>query len=195
MTSGLANGVDGAAHRGALAADGVTVAILGRASTRPYPRASTVTLRPRSRHAGLSAQGVRSRRQRGAARNFPRRNRIIGEDGGRHAGGGGRQTQRLARLPRDLAAAQGREVFAVPGAIHNPLAKGCHALLRDGAKLVECAADVLSELGALVPDGTTVPETKGGRPRRRSTTRIIASCSNALDYMRVRVDTLIDASD
>lgn len=146
ITSGLAEGIDGAAHRGALAGNGTTIAVLGTGSDRIYPR----------QHLGLADQI----RQRGVllseqpvgapprSINFPRRNRIIS---GLSLGVlvVEASTQSGSLITARLAAEQGREVFAVPGSINNPLARGCHSLLRDGAKLVETVTDILEELPAL----------------------------------------------
>lgn len=145
ITSGLALGVDGAAHEGALRA-GRTVAVCGTGLDRVYP----------ARHKALAhriaAQGALvSEFPPGTvvqAANFPRRNRLIaGLSLGTLVVEAALQSGSLitARLALDY----GREVFAIPGSIHNPLARGCHALIREGAKLVECAGDVVEELGAL----------------------------------------------
>ncbi len=143
IVSGLALGIDAAAHRGGLAAPGSTVAILGTGIDLVYPQ----------RNAALGAEIA----ERGlllsefplgtpaAAHNFPRRNRLISG----LAQGCLVIEAALASgslITARLAAEQGREVFAVPGSIHSPLSKGCHALLKSGAKLVESAEDVLSEL-------------------------------------------------
>lgn len=146
ITSGLAEGIDGAAHRGALSGSGTTIAVLGTGPDRVYPR----------QHLGLADQI----RQRGLlvseqpvgapprSTNFPRRNRIIS---GLSLGVlvVEASTQSGSLITARLAAEQGREVFAVPGSINNPLARGCHSLLRDGAKLVETVTDILEELPAL----------------------------------------------
>ncbi|MCG6875060.1 MAG: DNA-processing protein DprA [Betaproteobacteria bacterium] len=162
IVSGLALGIDAAAHRGALAGRSSTVAVLGTGIDVIYPprnaqlaeeiatRGVMVTEFP------IGAPPVRE--------NFPRRNRIISG---------------LARgvlvveaaissgslITARMAVDQGRDVYAVPGSIHSPLAKGCHALIKQGAKLVESAEDVLSELGVvgasdathLAPGVTDVP--------------------------------------
>jgi DNA processing protein len=146
ITSGLALGVDGAAHRGALEAGGKSIAVAGTGLDRVYP----------ARHRDLAHEIVRQ----GALvsefplgtppkpENFPVRNRIIS---GLCLGtlvveavlsSGSLITARLATE-------QGREVFAIPGSIHAPQARGCHALIRQGAKLVETAQDILEELGPL----------------------------------------------
>jgi DNA processing protein len=143
IVSGLALGIDAAAHRGALAHPGGTVAVVGTGLDRVYPA------RNRDLAHALAARGALvSEFAPGtppAPANFPRRNRVISG---------------LARgvlvveatlssgslITARLAGEQGREVFALPGSIHSPFSKGCHRLIRDGAKLVETAQDILDEL-------------------------------------------------
>lgn len=146
ITSGLALGIDGAAHRGALDAGGVTLAVTATGLDRVYP----------ARHRELAHEIV----ARGALiseyplgmpplpANFPVRNRLISGmalgvlvvEAAVNSG---------SLITARLATDQGREVFAIPGSIHSPLSRGCHALIRQGAKLVETAQDILEELGAL----------------------------------------------
>lgn len=143
IVSGLALGIDAAAHRGALAGPGSTIAVLGTGVDVIYPR----------QHASLAADIV----ERGllisefplgapaAAHHFPRRNRLISG----LARGCLVVEAALASgslITARAAADQGRDVFAIPGSIHSPLSKGCHALIKQGAKLVESAEDVLVEL-------------------------------------------------
>jgi DNA processing protein len=143
IVSGLALGVDAAAHRGALAGAGSSVAVLGTGADIVYParnRALAHELAERGALVSEFALGTRP-----LAANFPRRNRLIsGLALGclvveAAADSGSLITARLANE-------QGREVFAIPGSIHSPLAKGCHALIKQGAKLVESAHDILEEL-------------------------------------------------
>ncbi|MWV14776.1 DNA-protecting protein DprA [Pseudomonas sp. L-22-4S-12] len=144
ITSGLALGIDGAAHQGALDAAGKTVAVLGTGLLRLYPQ----------RHVGLAARIVEGG---GAlvselpldcppqASNFPRRNRIISGlalgvlvvEASPSSG---------SLITAKLAAEQGREVYAIPGSIHHPCARGCHQLIRDGATLVESVEHILEAL-------------------------------------------------
>lgn len=162
IVSGLAVGIDAAAHRGGLSGSGSTVAVLGTGVDVVYPR----------RNAELAAQIAEcgllvSEFPLGtapAAYNFPRRNRLIsGLSRGclvveAAAASGSLITARAA-------ADQGREVFAIPGSIHSPLSKGCHALIKSGAKLVESADDVLAELAGFRQSGyasTTARRAPGG---------------------------------
>lgn len=144
IISGLALGIDAAAHRGALAAGGATVAVIGTGPDRLYP-AGNLELAQRIVEAGA----VISEFPLGTpplAANFPRRNRIIsGLASGVLVVEAAPQSGSL--ITARLAAEQGREVFAIPGSIHSPVARGCHQLIKQGAKLVETAADILEELG------------------------------------------------
>lgn len=147
ITSGLAMGIDAAAHRGALEAAGTTVAVTATGPDRVYPaRHRQLAHEIAARGAIVTEFPVGTGPQRS---HFPRRNRLISAlalgtlvvEAGLRSG---------ALITARLAAEQGREVFAVPGSIHNPLARGCHRLIRQGAKLVETAADVLEELAPLL---------------------------------------------
>ena len=146
ITSGLALGIDGAAHRGALEAGGKTLAVCGTGLDRVYPA------RHRELAHAIAAQGALiSEFPLGTppqAWHFPVRNRLIsGLSLGVLVIEAALQSGSL--ITARLANEQGREVFALPGSIHSPLARGCHALIRQGAKLVETAQDVIEELGAL----------------------------------------------
>jgi len=150
IVSGLALGIDAAAHRGGLAGTGSTIAVLGTGIDVVYPR-SNETLAGQITDRGLLLSELPL--GTGAlASNFPRRNRLISG----LAQGCLVVEAALASgslITARLAAEQGREVFAVPGSIHSPVAKGCHALIKSGAKLVESADDVLAELGGFRASG------------------------------------------
>ncbi len=143
ITSGLALGIDAASHRGALSANGYTIAVAGTGLDRVYP----------ARHKDLATEIVSS----GAivsefppgttakANHFPRRNRIIsGLCQGLLVVEAAKESGSL--ITARMALEQNREVFAIPGSIHNPLARGCNALIRQGAKLVETTQDIIEEL-------------------------------------------------
>ncbi|MBN1241043.1 MAG: DNA-processing protein DprA [Gammaproteobacteria bacterium] len=143
VTSGLASGIDTAGHVGALAEVGGTLAVFGCGIDIVFPRENRVLARDIAAAGLLLSEyppGVPP-----LAHQFPARNRIIaGLSVGTLVVEAGRRSGALITARR--AVEQGREVFAVPGSIHNPLSRGCHKLIRDGAKLVEEGADVLVEL-------------------------------------------------
>jgi DNA processing protein len=146
IVSGLAQGIDTAAHRGALDADAPTVAVLGHGIDRVYPAQNRELARLIAARGALVSEfplGAPPRRE-----NFPQRNRLIsGLTLGTVVIEAARRSGSL--ITARLASEQGREVFALPGSIHNALARGCHRLIRDGAKLVETADDIIEELAPL----------------------------------------------
>jgi len=178
ILSGMAAGIDAAAHQGALDAGADTVAVLGTGIDVVYPPA----------HVGLcariSGEGLLlSEFAPGEGPlpfHFPRRNRIIAAlsrgvlvvEAATHSG-----SLITARLAADL----GREVFAIPGSIHSPLSRGCHQLLRDGAKLVETAQDVLEELR-----WPSVPPAPGRSAPKQAGSGLL----NALGHDPADIDTL-----
>ena len=152
VVSGLALGVDGAAHRGALrgaqAATWRTVAVVGTGLDRVYPRQHQALAAEIAQHGLLISEYPLGTPP--LAANFPKRNRLIAALGlGTLVVEAALQSGSLitARLALDL----GREVLAIPGSIHSPQSHGCHALIRQGAKLVETAQDVLEELQLMTP--------------------------------------------
>ncbi|MFI5443838.1 DNA-processing protein DprA [Polaromonas sp. UC242_47] len=143
VVSGMALGVDGAAHDGALLGGGITLAVVGTGLDRVYPK-QHLDLAHRIAQQGL----IISEFPLGTpplTANFPKRNRIIsGLAQGTLVVEAALKSGSL--ITARLAAEQGKEVFAIPGSIHSPQSRGCHALIKQGAKLVESAQDVLEEL-------------------------------------------------
>lgn len=144
ILSGLALGVDAAAHRGGLAGRGSSIAVVGTGLDIVYParnRDLAHALAERGLLVSEFAIGTKA-----LAGNFPRRNRLLsGLARGVLVVEAALQSGSLITARHALE--QGREVFAIPGSIHSPLSKGCHLLIRQGAKLVECATDIIEELG------------------------------------------------
>jgi DNA processing protein len=209
VVSGLAIGIDTSAHLGALVGPGSTAAVLATGLDRMYPK-QNLALSER-----IVAEGgtLISEMPLGTAplpALFPQRNRIIsGLSLGVVVVEASVQSGSL--VTARFAGEQGREVFAVPGSIHNPMARGCHQLIRQGAKLVESAADVLSELAPMIqgdlvslktlmsPVGTTA---KKSSPRAKSSVKV-SEMSPTIDeqtqqfldqmgYDPVNIDRLVD---
>ncbi len=169
VVSGMAAGIDTAAHTGALQEQGGTIAVWGTGIDRVYPQ-SNKTLAHKIAESGLIISefplGTRP-----LAGNFPRRNRLIAAQS--HAvlvveaavGSG-------SLITASQAAEMGREVMAVPGSIDNPHSKGCHHLIKNGAKLVECSDDILSECPMLAPlSGSLKTEKTGRQPEKTPATK------------------------
>jgi len=147
IVSGLARGIDAAAHEGALAGGGLTVAVAGTGLDRVYPARHAELARRIAAEGALVSEFALGTRPTRAA--FPRRNRIVaGLCLGTLVVEAARQSGSLVSARHAME--QGREVFAIPGSIHNPVSRGCHQLIRQGAKLVETADDILEELGPQV---------------------------------------------
>ena len=143
VTSGLARGIDAAAHRGALDAGGRSVAVLATGPDRIYPRSNAGLARELVEAGAVVTE--RAPETPPLPANFPRRNRLIsGLSLGVLVVEASLRSGSL--ITARLAADEGREVFAVPGSVDSPLSRGCHSLIRDGAKLVESVADVLDEI-------------------------------------------------
>jgi DNA processing protein len=184
ITSGLALGIDAASHAGALEAGGLSIAVLGCGLDTIYP----------PEHADLAAcivaqgalvsefpPGTPPRRG-----NFPRRNRLISAlsrgvlvvEAARHSG---------SLITARLAAEQGREVFAVPGSIHNLMARGCHALIRSGARLVESAEEIVQELH--LPLRISTPEQQVTTPTSGAARSVVDASALDNDY-KILLDAL-----
>ena len=181
IISGLAHGIDASAHGGALRGAGSSIAIVGTGLDKVYPAAN------RDLAHALAQQGTLvSEFPLGTpplAANFPRRNRLIsGMSLGCLVVEASLQSGSL--ITARLALEQGREVFAIPGSIHAPQSKGCHALLKQGAKLVETAQDILEELGGQLVV-TAQPASSGGSA---------PALLDRLGYDPVDVDTLCERS-
>jgi DNA processing protein len=147
IVSGLAQGIDTAAHEGALDGAAMTVAFLGHGIDQIYPASNANLAKRIAENGALCSEfplGAKPRRE-----HFPQRNRLIsGLCLGTLVVEAAKRSGSL--ISARLASEQGREIFAIPGSIHNPLSRGCHQLIRQGAKLVESAADIVDELGPLV---------------------------------------------
>lgn len=147
IVSGLARGIDAAAHRGALESGGRTIAVLGGGLLRLYPAEHGELANEIKNQGAILSEALPETAPKSGS--FPRRNRIVSGlslgvivvEAGQRSG---------ALISARLAMEQGREVFAVPGRIDSRMSRGCHQLIRDGAKLVESIDDVLDELGPLV---------------------------------------------
>jgi DNA processing protein len=202
ITSGLAIGIDAAAHQGALAAEGVTIAVCGTGLDVDYPSAHGALAEAIAKRGALVSEFPLGMPALQA--NFPRRNRIISG-----LALGTLVVEAAVRsgslITARLAAEQGREVFAIPGSIHNPLARGCHQLLRQGAKLVETCDDIFAELRALV--GALAPalqaavsdERKPGTAGPESSAAVAPALDkayeillDALGFEPAGVDTLVE---
>ena len=146
IVSGLAEGIDTAAHRGALDAGAATVAFLGHGIDRVYPAANRELAHEIADLGALVSEFPLGTHPHKTL--FPQRNRLIsGVSLGTLVVEAARRSGSL--ITARYAGDQGREVFALPGSIHNPLARGCHKLIRQGAKLVETAEDIVNELAPL----------------------------------------------
>ncbi|MGM0768285.1 MAG: DNA-processing protein DprA [Pseudomonadota bacterium] len=187
ITSGLALGIDGAAHAGALDAGQDTLAVIGSGFDRLYPSQHRKLADRIISHGLLMSEyapGVRAR-----AAHFPQRNRLIsGMSRGVLVVEASLRSGSL--ITARLALEQGREVFAMPGSVHSPVARGCHHLIKQGARLVETVDDVLEELGAWWSPATASPEaTSGSLPSANLDPREIAVLE-ALGYDPQSTDQL-----
>jgi DNA processing protein len=188
VTSGLAMGIDAACHEGALQAGGLTVAVLGCGLDTCYPRENAPLFEKIRQSGALVSEfppGTKA-----LAAHFPQRNRIIA--GLAHGTLVVEAASRSGSLiTARLAGAAGREVFAVPSSIHNPVARGCHELIRQGAKLVEKPEDVLVDLKI-----SLTSQLLASSPRDAKTGPVLDKAYkillDALAFEPASVDTLIE---
>lgn len=181
IISGMALGIDGAAHRGALRVSGKTIAVVGTGLDIVYPARHRELAHQIAQHGLIISEfplGTPSKPQ-----NFPRRNRIIsGLSRGCLVVEANVQSGSL--ITARLAAEQGREVFAIPGSIHSPLSKGCHQLIKQGAKLVDNTRDILDEL-----DIASSPNANPGQHLPEQDPLL-----EAMGYDPISMDTLVERS-
>ncbi len=192
ITSGMALGIDAAGHEGALAGGGRTVAVFGSGLDRIYPPGHRGLAGRIAAHGALVSEfppGSAPRRE-----HFPRRNRLIsGLSLGTLVIEAARDSGSLITAQHALE--QGREVFAVPGSIHNPLTRGCHALIRDGATLVESVQDVLDGIWNLFHKQQPGVPATGSAPAAPAPGRLDKEQKillDALGFDPASVDTLVE---
>ncbi|MEN8107529.1 MAG: DNA-processing protein DprA [Pseudomonadota bacterium] len=194
ITSGLATGIDAASHSGALAAGRPTIAVMGTGLDRVYPARNRDLAHHIAERGALVSEFPLGTEPRPG--NFPQRNRIIS---GLSLGAlvVEAATRSGSLISARYASEQGREVFAIPGSIHNPLARGCHALIRQGAKLVETAQDILDELGPLLGAWAAAVTTATPADDPVEPAALDAEYSQLLDfigYEQTAIDTLVTRS-
>jgi len=189
VVSGLALGIDGAAHEGALEAGNGTIAVVGTGLDRSYPA------RHRALARRIAAEGlIVSEFAIGTPalpENFPVRNRIIaGLTRGTLVVEAALQSGSL--ITARMANESGRDVFAIPGSIHSPQARGCLALIKQGAKLVDSAADIVAELGPLENTTRSTRQEIGSEPASESTSRVREDpLLTAVGFDPIGIDELI----
>lgn len=192
VTSGLALGIDAAAHRGALSAGGRTLAVCGTGLGSVYPPEHAGLAREIADHGALVSEFPLDFPPR--ASHFPQRNRVIsGLSLGVLVVEAALRSGSL--ITARMAGEQGRAVFAVPGSIHNPMARGCHRLIRDGAVLVEASGDIIAELdfSLVSPDAATCPDARqAGDSPASPLDRGREMLLNAVGFDPVDLDTLVE---
>ncbi len=194
IVSGLAQGIDAAAHGGALLdsandSTGGTIAVLGTGIDKVYPTTHQLLVEKILRQQGL----ILSEFPLGTPakpKNFPRRNRIVaGLSRGVLVIEAALRSGSL--ITARLACEMGREVFAMPGSIHSPLSRGPHALIKQGAKLVESGADILTELSHFHPEVQFTPEHRVSTASSTPTSAPLSPIWGAIGYDPVSEDTLL----
>jgi DNA processing protein len=191
VTSGLALGIDGAAHNGALEADGFTVAVFGTGLDRVYP-ASHRALAHRIAEKGLLVSEFPPGTP-GKPEHFPRRNRVIsGLSLGVLVVEAAQDSGSL--ITARMASEQGREVFAIPGSIHNPMSRGGHRLIRQGAKLVETVDDILEEIAPhIARHAPAAGKAAQGDPQDAALLAVLGDDTLGFDALLARSGLAMDA--
>lgn len=186
VVSGLALGIDAAAHEGALRGPGSTIAVVGTGLDRVYPARNRALAHRIAEHGCIVSEYALGTPP--LAANFPRRNRVIsGLAAGVLVIEAAAQSGSL--ITAQMAAEQGREVFALPGSIHSALAKGCHRLIRDGAQLVETVDKVLVAMrGSPL---AAIAEVQAPRPDAASDAQADADLLDALGHEPVALDDVV----
>lgn len=199
ITSGLALGVDAAAHKGALSAGQPTIAVVGTGLDRIYPATNHELAKEIASNGVIVSEFPLGTPPR--AQNFPRRNRIIsGLSLGVLVVEAALKSGSL--ITAKYALDQGREVFAIPGSIHNPMSKGCHSIIRQGAKLVETTEHILEDLGSLaLQQGQAVLERDlegGEQPKNTLHLDTLSAdqkiCLQSLDHNPSSIDQIVARS-
>ena len=187
ITSGLALGIDGASHQGALDGDGITIAVAGNGLDRVYPARHKSLAIEISRDGALISEFPPGTPP--SAHNFPRRNRIIsGLSLGTLVIEAAVNSGSL--ITARMAMEQGREVFAVPGSIQNPLSRGCHSLLREGAKLVETVEDIFDEIKHVAGHSPTPLQHESDENLEKDHKKLL----EYIAYDPTAVDTLVETT-
>jgi DNA processing protein len=191
IVSGLARGIDGAAHRGAMAAGGRTIAVLGSGLLNIYPPEHRELAREVAEHGAVISESPPQAQPLAGV--FPQRNRIIsglslGVIVVEAAVSSG------ALITARHAGEQGREVFAVPGRIDSRMSHGCHRLIRDGAKLVESADDVLEELSPLAAATTRSNGETIQHPAELLLNEVEQQVLSAIDHQATSIDRIVTQS-
>jgi DNA processing protein len=191
IVSGLARGIDGAAHRGALSAGGRTLAVLGSGLLNIYPSEHLELAHDVAQSGAVISEAPPLSPPISGA--FPQRNRIIS---GLTLGVlvVEASTQSGALITARHAMEQGRDVFAVPGQVDNRMARGCHRLIRDGAKLVETADDILEELGPLVAPTQSASGDQVRHPAELLLNEIEQQVLAAIGTASTSIDTIVASS-